>query len=42
MTGPAARGDWPTLERHLATLRRTSPEVAPLYRELVRAMLRLA
>lgn len=42
LTGPAARGDWSTLERHLAALRRTSPEVVPVYIELVRAMLRLA
>jgi predicted short-subunit dehydrogenase-like oxidoreductase (DUF2520 family) len=42
LTGPAARGDWATLERHLAALRKASPEVVPLYRELVRAMLRLA
>jgi predicted short-subunit dehydrogenase-like oxidoreductase (DUF2520 family) len=42
LTGPAARGDWVTLERHLAALRKASPEVVPLYRELLRAMLRLA
>jgi predicted short-subunit dehydrogenase-like oxidoreductase (DUF2520 family) len=42
LTGPAARGDWPTLERHLAALRRVSPEFVPVYIELVRAMLRLA
>jgi predicted short-subunit dehydrogenase-like oxidoreductase (DUF2520 family) len=42
LTGPAARGDWTTLERHLAALRKASPESVPLYQELVRAMLRLA
>jgi predicted short-subunit dehydrogenase-like oxidoreductase (DUF2520 family) len=42
LTGPAARGDWSTLERHLAALRRASPEFVPVYIELVRAMLRLA
>ena len=42
LTGPAARGDWRPLERHLAALRRASPEAVQLYRELVRAMLRLA
>ncbi len=42
LTGPAARGDWPTLERHFAALRRASPQIAPLYLELVRAMLALA
>lgn len=42
LTGPASRGDWTTLERHLAALRKASPEFVPLYKELVRAMLRLA
>ena len=42
LTGPAARGDWPVLRRHLTELRREFPEAVPLYRELVRAMLRLA
>lgn len=42
LTGPAVRGDWPTIERHLAALRRFSPEVVPVYRALLRAMLRLA
>lgn len=42
LTGPAARGDWPVIRRHLAALRRDSPGAVPLYKELVRAMLRLA
>jgi predicted short-subunit dehydrogenase-like oxidoreductase (DUF2520 family) len=42
LTGPAVRGDWATIERHLAALHKASPEVVPLYRELLRAMLRLA
>jgi predicted short-subunit dehydrogenase-like oxidoreductase (DUF2520 family) len=42
LTGPAVRGDWKTLERHIAQLRRCAPEVVPAYRELVRLMLRLA
>lgn len=42
LTGPAARGDWKTLERHVAELRRFGPEVVPAYRELVRLMLKLA
>ncbi len=42
LTGPAARGDWPVIRHHLAALRRESPQAVPLYRELVRAMLRLA
>lgn len=42
LTGPAARGDWPVIRRHLAALRREFPDVVPLYKELVRDMLRLA
>ncbi len=42
LTGPAVRGDWPTLRRHLAALRRFSPDAVPVYTELVLAMLRLA
>jgi predicted short-subunit dehydrogenase-like oxidoreductase (DUF2520 family) len=41
LTGPAVRGDWKTLERHVGQLRRFAPEVVPAYRELVRLMLRL-
>lgn len=42
LTGPAARGDWGTLRRHLAALRRHSPEAVPVYIALARAMLRVA
>jgi len=42
LTGPVARGDWQTVKRHLAALRRLAPEVVPVYTELVRDMLRLA
>ena len=42
LTGPAARGDWSTLERHLRTLRQHAPQALPVYRELVRAMAQLA
>jgi predicted short-subunit dehydrogenase-like oxidoreductase (DUF2520 family) len=42
LTGPVVRGDWPVIRRHLAALRRESPEIVPLYKELVRAMVRLA
>ncbi len=42
LTGPASRGDWPTIERHMVLLRRTAPDLLPLYRELLRAMVRLA
>lgn len=41
LTGPAARGDWPTIRRHLAALRRFSPAAIPVYTALLRAMLRL-
>ncbi len=42
LTGPASRGDWATIERHRVLLRRTAPTLLPLYRELLRAMVRLA
>jgi predicted short-subunit dehydrogenase-like oxidoreductase (DUF2520 family) len=41
LTGPAVRGDWPTIRRHLRALRRSFPDIIPLYHALVRAMLRL-
>ena len=42
LTGPAMRGDWPTIEKHLRELRRHAPEALPVYRELLRAIVRLA
>jgi predicted short-subunit dehydrogenase-like oxidoreductase (DUF2520 family) len=33
-TGPIARGDWETVERHLVAIRARRPHVAPLYRAL--------
>ncbi len=42
LTGPAARGDWTTLRRHLAALRRFFPQALPTYKALVRAMLMVA
>ncbi len=42
LTGPAIRGDWTTLEKHAAALKRTAPQLLPLYHELVVAMLRVA
>ena len=42
LTGPATRGDWTTLRRHFAALRRALPDVVPAYAALVSAMLRLA
>jgi predicted short-subunit dehydrogenase-like oxidoreductase (DUF2520 family) len=42
LTGPISRGDWQTLERHLAAIASELPELQPLYRELARATRRLA
>ena len=42
LTGPAVRGDWTTIRRHLAALRRSSPDIVPAYKALVQAMLRRA
>jgi len=37
LTGPISRGDWPTMDRHLAAIRERIPELEPLYRELAEA-----
>ena len=37
LTGPIARGDWETVERHLAALRERRPQLEPLYRVLAEA-----
>ncbi len=37
LTGPIARGDWPTVEAHLAALHRDLPDLEPLYRALAEA-----
>lgn len=42
LTGPAVRGDWTTIRRHLAALRKSAPEFEPVYQSLLKAMLRLA
>jgi predicted short-subunit dehydrogenase-like oxidoreductase (DUF2520 family) len=42
LTGPAVRGDWATVRRHLAALRHSAPAFVPVYQSLLRAMLRLA
>jgi predicted short-subunit dehydrogenase-like oxidoreductase (DUF2520 family) len=42
LTGPAVRGDWATIRRHLATLGRVAPEFEPVYQSLLQAMLTLA
>ena len=34
LTGPIARGDWPTIDAHLAAIRRYAPELEPMYRAL--------
>lgn len=34
LTGPIARGDWATVEAHLAALRAFAPELEPIYRAL--------
>jgi predicted short-subunit dehydrogenase-like oxidoreductase (DUF2520 family) len=36
-TGPIARGDWATVEAHLAILSERAPELVPLYRALAEA-----
>jgi predicted short-subunit dehydrogenase-like oxidoreductase (DUF2520 family) len=33
-TGPLARGDWETVERHLEAIRARRPQLVPLYRAL--------
>jgi predicted short-subunit dehydrogenase-like oxidoreductase (DUF2520 family) len=34
LTGPIERGDWETVEAHLAAIRKVSPELEPMYRTL--------
>jgi predicted short-subunit dehydrogenase-like oxidoreductase (DUF2520 family) len=38
LTGPIARGDWQTVEAHIAALRQYAPDVEPLYRALATAL----
>ncbi len=42
LTGPIARGDWETVERHLAVIRAERPELEELYRVLAEATARVA
>jgi predicted short-subunit dehydrogenase-like oxidoreductase (DUF2520 family) len=42
LTGPIARGDWETVERHLAVIRAERPELEELYLVLAEATARLA
>jgi predicted short-subunit dehydrogenase-like oxidoreductase (DUF2520 family) len=37
LTGPIARGDWSTVEAHLAALAQRDPDLVPLYRALAEA-----
>jgi predicted short-subunit dehydrogenase-like oxidoreductase (DUF2520 family) len=37
LTGPIARGDWTTVDRHLDAIRARAPRVEPLYRVLAEA-----
>ena len=31
LTGPIARGDWETVDAHVAAIRRERPELEPMY-----------
>ncbi len=42
LTGPAVRGDWATIRRHQAALRKSAPNFVPVYQSLLKAMLDLA
>jgi predicted short-subunit dehydrogenase-like oxidoreductase (DUF2520 family) len=42
LTGPIARGDWETVERHLAVIRAERPELEELYRVLAEGTARIA
>ena len=37
LTGPIARGDWTTVEAHLAVLAERAPDLVPLYQRLAEA-----
>jgi predicted short-subunit dehydrogenase-like oxidoreductase (DUF2520 family) len=37
LTGPMSRGDWSTMDMHLAAIREQIPELEPLYRALAEA-----
>jgi predicted short-subunit dehydrogenase-like oxidoreductase (DUF2520 family) len=42
LTGPIARGDWETVERHVEAIRARRPQLEPLYRVLAEATEALA
>ena len=37
LTGPISRGDWSTVDAHLAAIREAAPELEPMYRALAEA-----
>ena len=37
LTGPIARGDWTTVDAHLAAIREHLPDLEPMYRALADA-----
>jgi predicted short-subunit dehydrogenase-like oxidoreductase (DUF2520 family) len=37
LTGPIARGDWTTVDAHLDAIRRSAPDLEPMYRALAEA-----
>jgi predicted short-subunit dehydrogenase-like oxidoreductase (DUF2520 family) len=42
LTGPIERGDWETVEEHLAAIRERKPELEPLYQALTEATTKVA
>lgn len=40
LTGPLSRGDWSTIDAHLAALTERAPDLVPLYRALLEAVRR--
>jgi predicted short-subunit dehydrogenase-like oxidoreductase (DUF2520 family) len=42
LTGPIARGDWPTVEAHKRAIRERHPELEHLYDTLAEATVQLA
>jgi predicted short-subunit dehydrogenase-like oxidoreductase (DUF2520 family) len=42
LTGPIARGDWATVDAHLAAIREHAPDVEPVYRALAEATRQVA
>jgi predicted short-subunit dehydrogenase-like oxidoreductase (DUF2520 family) len=41
LTGPAVRGDWATIRKHLGALENQAPDLVPLYKSLLHSMWRL-